>query len=99
MLFLYRKPYSRPYFHPRCIPLYNSLDPEEEGKELGHDIFEEQPPIPAEHPTQVEQDEIKIHKLQHVPLKWDQEEIKNDKKWAQLLWIDSKQQDDEKQSI
>ena len=39
-------------------------------------MFEELPSTSAELPTLAEQDEIKIHEIQHVPLKLDLEEIK-----------------------
>ena len=63
--------------HLGCMKLYDSPDPEGEGKEFGHNIFEELPTSSIVHLTQAEQDEIKVHEIQHVPLKLDQEEIKN----------------------
>ena len=66
--------------HLRCMTLYDSLESEGEGKELGHDIFEELHPISVELPIQAEQHEIKIHEIQHVPFTLNQEEIKRYKK-------------------
>ena len=50
--------------------------PGREGKEFGHDIFEKLLPISSDLLAQAEQDEIRLHRIEHVPLKLDQEEIK-----------------------
>ena len=48
-----------------------SLDPEGEKKMFDVMFFEELPAISADLPTQAEQNEIKINKIQHAPLNMD----------------------------
>ena len=60
----------------RSIHLYDSLDPEVDWNKLEHNSFKELPPINAEHPTQLEQNETLIHEIQHVSKKFNQEEIR-----------------------
>ena len=68
--------YQTVFSYLRYKTLYDSLDLEVKEKKFGHDAFEELSPISAELPTQAEQIEIKIHKMQHVHLKFNQQEIK-----------------------
>ena len=49
----------------KSMCLYDMLDPKEEGKDFGHFMFDELPPIA----TEQEGSTVSINQIQHIPIK------------------------------